>query len=147
MCTQGRAATLLWRLLDENPSSHHVIAHAGSAEELILLLRSGSAAAKAYSLWSLSLSIDASNQAVVIAEGGVAALVEATGGQHAIESRRQAAAALSRLAHGDPRRAHRPHPQAAPTSRTHRPRSGRDQAEIRPRSGRDQAEITCSQHH
>lgn len=95
------AAASLWRLVQENPESQQEIASAGSAKDLIALLKAGSEGAKAYSLWSLSLSIDASNQAVVLQEGGVRALVARLSSWAAAE-REQAAGALHRLATGCP---------------------------------------------
>ena len=75
--TQKSAASVLWRLLDENPDSHHAIARAGKTSDLITLLKGASDDASRYALWSLSLSIDENNQATVLQEGGVAPLVAA----------------------------------------------------------------------
>ena len=74
-----RAAGLLNTLLAQNPTEQHVIATAGKAADLVRLLRFGcSDEARSYAVWSLSLSIDSSNQQLVIDHGGVGALVAAT---------------------------------------------------------------------
>ena len=85
----------------DNPSSRDQIARAGSAESLIALLKRGAADAQAYALWSLSLSIDASNQSTVLADEGVAPLVASLAAAETVK-REQAAAALHRLALGCP---------------------------------------------
>ena len=77
MRAQKCAATVLWRMLAENPSSHSNIAHAGKTAELVALLRGGSQDARKFALWALSLSISAENQETVLAEGGVAPIVAA----------------------------------------------------------------------
>ena len=92
-----KAASLLWRLVRENPSSHHNIAASGTASDLIALLKAGSDEAQAYALWSLSLSVNASNQDVVLEEGGEVSLVNMLQSRDST-FRTQAAAALARLA-------------------------------------------------
>ena len=74
---QARAAAVLRRELEENPSSAHLIASSGRTQDLIELLKGTSSEASKYSLWALSLSIDSSNQAVVLSQGGVTPLVAA----------------------------------------------------------------------
>jgi hypothetical protein len=103
---KSRAAAALWRLVHENESSQQTIATAGSASDLIALLKEGSEDAQAYALWSLSLSITAGNQQTVLDEDGVEPLVAALSAVHsktpatpAGTTREQAAAALSLLAH------------------------------------------------
>ena len=54
---QNRAAQALWRMVDENRGNEVIIAKAGGAEPLVRLLTAKQAAARAYALWSLSLSI------------------------------------------------------------------------------------------
>ncbi len=93
------AAGCLWRLVQDNPSTQDAIAHAGAAADLITLLKRGAAEAQEYALWSLSLSIDAANQSVVLAEGGVQPLIAVLRGASGV-AREQAAAALHRLASG-----------------------------------------------
>ena len=66
--------------------------------KVVELLKNGIADAKDYALWSLSLSIDATNQAVVAEAGGVEPLIaQLADGRTFIQE--QAAAALSKLAH------------------------------------------------
>ena len=55
------ASKLLRTLVDENPSSNDEIATAGPISDLIGLLKEGTAEAKRYALWSLSLSINEQN--------------------------------------------------------------------------------------
>ena len=93
------AATCLWQLVMENPSSQAQIARAGAAADLITLLKRGAAEAKDYALWSLSLSIDTSNQSIILAEGGVQPLITALRSASGV-AREQASAALYRLASG-----------------------------------------------
>ena len=93
------AATCLWQLVMENPSSQTQIARAGAAADLITLLKRGAAEAKDYALWSLSLSIDTSNQTIILAEGGVPPLITALRSASGVV-REQASAALYRLASG-----------------------------------------------
>lgn len=94
---KSKAAASLWRLVQENPASQHDIASAGSAADLVHLLKKGSPDARSYALWSLSLSINKDNQAVVLETGGVAPLVAALASQVQVE-REQGGAALARLA-------------------------------------------------
>ena len=61
----SNAAASLWHLVQENAASREQIARAGSAVDLIHLLKKGAEQAKDYALWSLSLSIDAGNQQTV----------------------------------------------------------------------------------
>ena len=97
---QQRGVSLLWRLVGENPQLEATVAKAGSASDLISLLKLGSPEVEAYALWSLSLSIDAANQSTVLEEGGAGRLVHLL--QHAKALHRtQAAAALARLASGN----------------------------------------------
>ena len=103
--TQKRAAKALWRIVKENPDDAAHIAKAGGAEQLVRLLREGSAGAKKYSLWSLSLSIDKSMQGepprsiqtIVMETGGVTPLVTSLCSDNRTVTM-QAAAALARLA-------------------------------------------------
>ena len=95
--TQERAATSLWRLVRENPGAEVVIAKASGAEPLVRLLRNKQASARAYALWSLSLSIDEENQKVVADEGGIKPLVALLTSKDA-KIYEQAACALKRLA-------------------------------------------------
>ena len=106
---KSRAAASLWRLVQENPSSQRTIAMAGSASDLIKLLKEGTREAKAYALWSLSLSINEDNQATLLEEDGVQPLVDALKDEPANAkdqsaadksklTRQQAAAAISLLA-------------------------------------------------
>ena len=97
---KSKAAASLWRLVQENPTCQHDIASAGSAADLVHLLKAGSADARSYSLWSLSLSINPDNQSVVLESGGVKPLVAALGSLLEIE-REQGGAALARLAKGN----------------------------------------------
>ena len=66
MTAKSRAAVALWRIVQENPSSHATIASAGSAGDLIALLKDGANDARAFALWSLSLSITPDNQSVIL---------------------------------------------------------------------------------
>ena len=97
--SRSRAAVALWRVVQENPSSHATIAASGSASDLITLLKEGANDARAFALWSLSLSISTDNQHVILDAGGESCLV------HYLESsamfeREQAAMALARLTEG-----------------------------------------------
>jgi vacuolar protein 8 len=92
------AAATLWRLVGENPSVQKSIASAGSATDLVTLLKAGSKGARDYALWSLSLSINEMNQAIVLAEGGVTPLIRMLT-DDAIKTREEAAAALALLAY------------------------------------------------
>ena len=74
--TQQRAAEAVWRVMNENLSDELGIAGAGGTGPLVRLLRDSQLPnAKAYALLSLSLSVDESNQKVVVEEGGVEPLV------------------------------------------------------------------------
>ncbi|KOO31373.1 vacuolar protein [Chrysochromulina tobinii] len=92
------AAATLWRLVGENPSVQKSIASAGSATDLVTLLKAGSKGARDYALWSLSLSINEMNQSIVLAEGGVTPLIRMLT-DDAIKTREEAAAALALLAY------------------------------------------------
>ena len=92
------AAATLWRLVRENPSVQKSIASAGSATDLVTLLKAGSKGARDYALWSLSLSINEVNQTIVLAEGGVTPLIRMLT-DDAIKTREEAAAALALLAY------------------------------------------------
>lgn len=67
----GELPSLDRRLVQENPLSQQTIATAGSASNLIALLKDGTHDAQAYALWSLSLSIDDTNQKTLLEEDGV----------------------------------------------------------------------------
>ena len=69
------AAASLWRLVQENPESQQAIATAGPTSDLIGLLKDGTKGAKAYALWSLSLSINETNQRTLLEEDAVESLV------------------------------------------------------------------------
>ena len=97
MHAKSTAATTLWRLVQENPDANASIASAGAAADLVTLLKGGTEAAKSYALWALSLSIDETNQEVVLEEGGVRPLVNFLVSPDQTV-RTQAAAALARLA-------------------------------------------------
>lgn len=106
--SKSRAANALWRLVQENPTSQQTIATAGTASELIALLKEGADDAQAYALWSLSLSIDENSQKTLLEEDGVQPLVAAlkatkskTATAPAEVTRQQAAAAISLLAHNN----------------------------------------------
>lgn len=73
--SRDRAAELLWRMVEENPGYEYRIARAGDLEQLVRLLHSTLPRAKAYALWSLSLSIDQDNQKIVADAGGIEPLV------------------------------------------------------------------------
>ena len=94
---KSSAAASLWRLVKENPDSEHSIAAAGTASDLVTLLKRGSDEARGYALWSLSLSIDEGNQATVLAEGGIPRLISMLTSSD-LPTREQSAAALARLA-------------------------------------------------
>lgn len=98
--TSNRAAELLWRIVRENPDSASVIAKSGDAEALVRLLHSKQPRAKAYALWSLSLSIDASNQKIVTNAGGIRPLVHMLSALDRGVSE-QAARAIKLLTHGN----------------------------------------------
>ena len=98
--TSNRAAELLWRIVRENPDSASVIAKSGDAEALVRLLHSKQPRAKAYALWSLSLSIDASNQKIVSNAGGIRPLVHMLSALDRGVSE-QAARAIKLLTHGN----------------------------------------------
>ena len=53
------------------------VAKAGPTSDLIALLKDGTPEAKAYALWSLSLSINSSNQKTLLDEDGIEPLVAA----------------------------------------------------------------------
>ena len=73
---QERAAAALAHLKKQNSSAHEAIAKAANPTALVELLKSSSMQeAKDYALWSLSLSIDESNQTSVAEAGGVDALI------------------------------------------------------------------------
>jgi vacuolar protein 8 len=74
-----------------------VIAKAGGAEPLVRLLRNKQATARAYALWSLSLSIDSESQKVVADEGGIKPLVALLNAKDSIVCE-QSACAIKRLA-------------------------------------------------
>ena len=94
---QNRAAQALWRMVDENRGNEVIIAKAGGAEPLVRLLTAKQAAARAYALWSLSLSIDADNQKVVADTGGIKPLVSLLSANDSL-SNEQAACAIYQLA-------------------------------------------------
>lgn len=94
---QERAARALWALVEDNPNAHDAIAQAGSPPKLVHLLVDGLPAAKDYALWSLSLAINADNQAEVLATGGVDPLIGQLSEARMI-NREQAASALAKLA-------------------------------------------------
>ena len=100
MHAKSTAATVLWRLVTENPSSLHSIAAAGNASDVVTLLKAGSDDARSYALWALSLSISSENQAIVLDEGAVKPLVAYLTNVGQTE-REQAASALARLALGN----------------------------------------------
>ena len=91
------AAALLWRFVLENPLNQHAIARAGTAEELIALLKGSNEETKDFSLWALSLCINEENGAIVLEHGGVPPLITALSSSQA-DAREQAAAALASLA-------------------------------------------------
>ena len=93
------AAELLWRLVRENDASIEIIAAASSASELVELLKTSDADARAFALWALSLAIDGTKQATVLEDGGVAPLLAVLRTSGSLQ-REQAAAALARLANG-----------------------------------------------
>ena len=97
---QDRAVRALQTLVTENRRSHDVIAQAGNPESLVDLLKKGMLAAKDYALWSLSLSISATNQEIVAASGGVQPLIDQLGDGR-VFTREQAALALSKIAHNN----------------------------------------------
>ena len=84
-------------MVEENPGNEVVIAKAGGAEPLVRLLSTKQTTAKAYALWSLSLSIDADNQKVVAETGGIKPLVYLLNSKDPIVYE-QAACALQLLA-------------------------------------------------
>ena len=94
---QNRAAQALWRMVDENRGNEVIIAKAGGAEPLVRLLTAKQAAARAYALWSLSLSIDVDNQKVVADTGGIKPLVSLLSANDSL-SNEQAACAIHLLA-------------------------------------------------
>ena len=94
---KSNAAASLWRLVQENPSSQDTVAKAGPTSDLIALLKDGTDEAKGYALWSLSLSINESNQKTVLDDEGVDPLVACLTSTKAV-TRQQAAAALACLA-------------------------------------------------
>ena len=94
---KSTAASSLWRLVQENPTSTHSIASAGNASDVVTLLKSGTDDARAYALWALSLAIDEANQETVLEEGGVKPLVRFLVNKGQTE-RTRGAAALARLA-------------------------------------------------
>ena len=73
---QERAAKALWALVQSNPKTHSLIAKAGDPEKLVALLETSVPDAKEYAVWSLSLSINAENQAAVAEAGGVQPLID-----------------------------------------------------------------------
>ena len=97
IAAMSSAAASLWQLVQENRTSQGKIAHAGSTEDKIILLRKGCGEAREFALWSLSLSIDAESQPIVLGEGGTEPLVAMLQAPNAA-SREQAGAALHRLA-------------------------------------------------
>ena len=96
--TQDRAAQSLWRMVHENPGSELLIAKAGGPEPLVHLLSSNQRTARAYALWSLSLSIDRDNQKIVAETGGIEPLVNLLSMSEETELNEQAACAIQRLA-------------------------------------------------
>ena len=94
---KSNAAHTLWRIVNENPASQEKIAKAGPTSDLISLLKDGTVEAKEYALWSLSLSINESNQSVLLDDQGIKPLVAALHST-TIVTRQQAAAALAALA-------------------------------------------------
>ena len=74
---QERAVNALRALVHENSDAHQTIAKAGNPAALVALLKaSTNADAKDYALWSLSLSINETNQKTLLEEDGVVPLVE-----------------------------------------------------------------------
>ena len=98
--TVGRAAELLWRMVDDNPNSKVVIAKSGGASPLVRLLHSKQMRAKAYALWSLSLSIDEASQKTVADAGGIKPLVYMLNASNK-QVNEQAACAIQRLSHAN----------------------------------------------
>jgi hypothetical protein len=76
LAAQERAAKALWELRDQNAEYAEGIARAGDPAALVGLLQNGIADAKDYALWSLSLSIEPGNQAIVAEAGGVQPLID-----------------------------------------------------------------------
>lgn len=110
--TQKRAAKALWRIVRENAENDVLIAKAGGANELVLLLRGAARrpstdSTKAYALWALSLCIDETNHANVNEAGGIPPLVAGLRRNVDIVRKEQAACALAKLArhHDDSREA------------------------------------------
>ena len=99
--TQQRAAELLWRMVAENPESSYVLASSGDLEQLVRLLHSTLPRAKAYALWSLSLSIDQGNQKTVVNTGAIQPLVSLLSSTDCMVTE-QASCALHLLAKNDP---------------------------------------------
>ena len=93
---KSNAATSLWRLVRENAGSRDEVAKAGPTSDLIALLKEGTKEAKAYALWSLSLSINEHNQKTILDEDGVEPLVKGLKSPVQI-TRQQAAAAIAAL--------------------------------------------------
>ena len=93
---KDRAVKSLWRMSTENPTHSITIAKAGGAEALVDLLQTGADTSQEYALWSLSLSIDESNCAVVCDSGGVKPLVRQLTSSD-LRAMEQAASALARL--------------------------------------------------
>ena len=94
---QERATQALWELVNLNSTAHDSIAKAGAPDRLVALLKTGIPAAKDYALWSLSLSIDADNQATVLECGGAQPLIDQLADPRTL-TQQQAAAALAKLA-------------------------------------------------
>ena len=94
---KSNAASCLWRLVRENAAATESIASAGSASNLVALLKRGSTGAREYALWSLSLSINADSQSTVLGEGGIPPLIRLLHSDNVI-GQTQAAAALALLA-------------------------------------------------
>ena len=64
---RANATALLWRLVEQNPTTRQDMAEAGPMAELIDLLKGrGGGGPRKYALWSLSLSINESNHKVSV---------------------------------------------------------------------------------
>ena len=102
---KANATSSLWRMVQESPSTQQDIATAGPLPDLIGLLKHGNEGAKRFALWSLSLSINESNQKTLLEheEGSVFDPLVASLTSSKAEARQQAAAALSRLAYKNPK--------------------------------------------
>ena len=78
---KANATALLWRLVDENPQTQQAMAMAGPMSDLISLLKGGTPAARKFALWSLSLSINESNQKTLLDEEAAQPIVACRGSQ------------------------------------------------------------------